>query len=389
MLKYPTRLALALIALVMSGTIMAAEPDTTRDIDPLIAALCSKRVVLLGEDSGHGAGATVAMKGRIMRALVERCGFRSVYVEGPVYEFLDLEERLVQRTARVEHLADAVGGMWAGTQEFEPTLRWLWDQANTGLVRVYGLDVQVAGISQHFSERALSGRLAVHAGPARAACEDQLGRLTRWDFPASRPYDAAFREQLRDCLTNIDRALSSSSNDLDLASRRMAISLLRYLDMAEGDTFNVRDAAMAENFMWHHARAPEARAIVWTATSHAVKAPLPSHPDRVSLGMHLHDHLGDALASIGFSAKAGRHGRPGSRPPVSITYADDALEQRNDGASYLDNAHLRRLGSITSSVVAYGRPQRANWGIVLDGIVLLPRETPLHAMETDPPAWSE
>ncbi len=364
---------------------VAAPPPATPDIDAIVEDLCFKRVVMLGEDSGHGAGATVAMKGRIMAALVERCGFDTVYFESPVYEFLDLEEHLAARDAHPEQLADAIGAIWAGTREFEPTLRWLWGQSNAGAVRVRGLDVQTGGVSQHFSARVLPRRLAAHAGAKRDACEAQLGRLTRWEFDASNRYDDAFRERLRGCLADIEQALATSDAEVDRASHRMTVSLRGSLDIEDGPGFNIRDRAMAQNFIWHHARAPGERAIIWTSTRHAVKAPLPDHPERISLGMHLQAHVGDLLASVGFSAKKGQHGRP-SRNPVSIANDAGALEHRDSDMGYLGLDRLRKMGDIASSVVAYRQPQHADWSALLDAIVVLPVETPLHALDATEPA---
>ncbi|MBD9469343.1 erythromycin esterase family protein [Pseudoxanthomonas sp. PXM01] len=385
MLKCIGLMAIALGMLASPCIAMAAAPPAEPDIDAVIEDLCFKRVVMLGEDSGHGAGATVAMKGRIMAALVERCGFDTIYFESPVYDFLDFEERLAARDASPALLGDAVGAIWTGTREFEPTLRWLWAQVTAGHVRVRGLDIQTGGVTQHFSANTLPRRLAAHAGAQRDACEDQLGRLTRWEFDASNRYDDAFRERLRRCLTDIEQVLATSDAEVDRASHRMAVGLRSSLALEDGPGFNLRDKAMAQNFMWHHARTPGERAILWTSTRHAVKATLPDHPERISLGMHLQEHFGDLLASIGFSAKRGEHGRP-SRKPVSIANDADALEHRDRGTGYLDRARLQQIGDIASSVVAYRQPQHADWSALLDGIVLLPVETPLHALDATGPA---
>ena len=76
---------IAALALLVLGAVFfspskasEASGDESRAFDAAIAMLCDKRLVLLGEDAGHGAGSTVALKGRITRALVERCGFSAV-----------------------------------------------------------------------------------------------------------------------------------------------------------------------------------------------------------------------------------------------------------------------------------------------------------------------
>lgn len=370
-------LAILMLALAVPGIATASTVPVADAFDAAIESLCTQRVVMLGEDAGHGAGATVMLKGRIVEALVDRCGFDALYFESSVYEFLALEEQLARGTAEPARLAEAIGPLWSGTREFQPTLRWLWDRASKGTLRLRGLDIQVGGVSQPFSEHALPRRLAAHAGSARVACEGRLARLTQWDFSASHPYDDAFRDALRRCLASIGRGVSGPDGQAD---RAMAISLGQFLDMSSGASFNTRDEGMARNFSWQHARTPGERAIIWTSTPHAVKAPLPDRPDRISLGMHLHRRLGSGLASVGFTARSGRHGRP-SLPPVAIALSATSLEARGGIPMYLDRTRLRSMGPIESSVVAYRHPQLADWSALLDGIWMLPLETPLSAVE--------
>lgn len=169
------RTVLWLLALTLPGvaTASGAGADDAVEFDALIASLCQKRVVLLGEDAGHGAGTTLVVKGRIVEALVDRCGFDTLYFESPLYEFLDFEERQARGDAQPAHLADAIGPMWAGTREFEPTLRWLWQRGQAKTLRLRGLDVQMGGISQHFSERELPARPSVDIAPDAASLEQR------------------------------------------------------------------------------------------------------------------------------------------------------------------------------------------------------------------------
>lgn len=374
--------AAALLALAFSGSVLAAEARGGADFDAAIDALCTKDVVLLGEDAGHSGGDTVRLKSDMVVTLVERCGFSALYFESPVYEFLRLEERLARGDADPQALADAVGGLWAGTREFQPLLHWAWKKADAGALRLRGLDLQVGGSTQYFSEQELPARLARHAGPDRENCEHRLEQLTQWSFDADRPYDDAARQGLRTCLSAIEAELAGEQHDeASRFTRHMAGNLQGFLDLSEGDRFNRRDAAMAHNLIWHRARSQGERAIVWTATTHAAKAALPAQPDRVSLGMHLEERLGDSLASIGFTAMAGRHGRPSGPEQELAAPAADSLEAMAgsiDAPIYLDAPALQRLGMVEARVAAYARPQRAEWGQLLDGVWILPVESPLH-----------
>ena len=388
---------IAALALLVLGAVFfspskasEASGDESQAFDAAIAMLCDKRLVLLGEDAGHGAGSTVALKGRITRALVERCGFSAVYFESPLYEFLHLEERLAAGHATPELLADAVGALWAGTVEFEPTLAWLWPQIQAGSLDVRGLDIQVGGLTQHYSAQALPARLARHAGRARATCERRIARLTRWEFDATHPFDDRFRTRLRACLATIQTQLAAGPNTLSSdATQRMSWALMRALDMDSHDSFNLREDAMARNVAWHQARAPVSRVVVWTATRHALKGVLADQPERIPLGMRLAPAFGPALASIGFTAVSGHHGRPGRAPLIVSPPGPGMLEattQVSRSSVFLDAARLRPAGVLESRVVGYTRPTAADWSTLLDGIWILPLENPLHrAMDVETP----
>ena len=102
-------------------------------------------MVLLGEDSSHGSGATLEAKVAIVERLIEECHFSAVFFESQAYDFLDLELALAARTATPEQLADAIGGLWSTTREIDPLVSflyqaaaWLARQAGTDLVEIPG-----------------------------------------------------------------------------------------------------------------------------------------------------------------------------------------------------------------------------------------------------------
>lgn len=385
MRKLAARMATILVllapALAAEKTMAAGTSAVEEQIfDAAIDTLCAKRVVVLGEDSGHGAGRTVALKGRITRALVERCGFSTIYFESPLYEFLHLQEQLDAGNAYPELLSDAIGPLWAGTREFQPTLQWLWGRVASGHLQVQGLDVQVGSVTQAYSAEMLPARLASSAGASQAACQREIGRLTRWEFDKTHPFDDAFRARLHQCLSVIQRNFAKRRDDAaSLRGERMGWALSRALGLNSVDGFNLRDEAMALNLAWHQARSPSARIIVWTASSHAVKGPLPDRPTRVSLGMHLEAAYGNGLASIGFTAYTGHHGRPGQSNDLGVpTPASlEALQGPPLFPYYLGTDELHRIGPVESRVVAYSRTLHADWTRLLDGIWVLPHETPL------------
>src|SRR5687768_6797556 len=63
------------------------------------AAVCGKRVVLLGELPEHGHARGFGVKARIVERLVARCGFRAVLFEAGSFDFFGLE-RAIATTQR-------------------------------------------------------------------------------------------------------------------------------------------------------------------------------------------------------------------------------------------------------------------------------------------------
>ena len=94
------------------------------------AAVCGKRVVLLGELPEHGHARGFGIKARIVERLVARCGFRAVLFEAGSFDFFGLE-RAIAATRRAPGgpagaaagagradslelaLSRAIGGFWS------------------------------------------------------------------------------------------------------------------------------------------------------------------------------------------------------------------------------------------------------------------------------------
>ena len=64
------------------------------------AAVCSKRVVLLGELPEHGEARGFGVKARVVERLVARCGFHAVLFEAGSYDFFGLERAIATTPGR-------------------------------------------------------------------------------------------------------------------------------------------------------------------------------------------------------------------------------------------------------------------------------------------------
>jgi erythromycin esterase-like protein len=90
------------------ATATAATP-----LDRVVRDVCNKRVVLLGEDSHHGGGGTLAAKTALVSRLIDECGFSAVVFEASLAEFVDLNRAFAAGKASPPYVADAIGGLWS------------------------------------------------------------------------------------------------------------------------------------------------------------------------------------------------------------------------------------------------------------------------------------
>lgn len=354
-------------------------------LDAVIGDVCEKNIILLGEDAHHAGGETLEIKTRLVRKLIEECHFSAVFFESQIYDFIDLQHAFDDKTAKPHHVAAAIGGLWSEASESAPLVDYLFRQASGGRITLAGIDSQIGGATQLYSQHRLPAALAQHlAGMRRTACETELARLTKWQYDGTNRYDDIARARLRSCLTDIQSSSTrhASGNLTATETGQMTASLLRYLDMVAGHQFNVRDRAMFDNFGWQLSRLPEgAKVIVWCATIHAVKKAMLGGPG-VPMGYYIHQAYGDRAAAIGLTALSGNFGRPGKIPTALDTPSPQSLEGRvsadgSDSIRYLDRTQLTEIGSIQARALNYRKSEPADWATLLDGVIVLREERPL------------
>lgn len=378
-------LGLALCCCVASASGTPTTPDPGHALDALVKDVCGKQLVLLGEDANHGSGATLALKVELVKRLVNECHYSAVLFEGQVYDFIDLQHAIDARTATPEQVNATIGGLGSGARETAPLVDFLFQQAMAGHLTLGGLDPQVGGATQRYTQKRLPAALAGYLRDARRKeCEAELSRLTNWQYDDSNDYDAATRTRLRSCVNDIQTGITKHKRDKATGEASiMTTNLLRYLDMADGNDFNVRDRAMFENLVWNLSRLPKgAKVIVWCATVHAVKGPMPNNTD-VSMGTFVHAEFKDHAAAIGFSAVSGSFGRPGKPPTLLEAASPDSLESRafagtDADVRYLDRQQLAGFGTVVARPLNFRKPAPTAWATLLDGLVVLREEQPQH-----------
>ena len=353
------------------------------EIDRLVRDVCRRDIVLLGEDANHGGGRTLEIKTEIVKRLVARCGFGAVVFESQFYDLLAHARAVDAGTATAGDLADAVGPLWSRAQEAQPLIAFLHAETMAGRLRVAGIDPQVGGITGHYARRELGGALAAVLDDEHgAACRAEIDRHNGWRYDDAQPFDDAAQRRLRACSDAIRAAIASKGIDPAADIAAMAAAYARYLDMALGGDGDMRDLGMFEALQWHRARWPKGtKLVVWCATVHAAKRLEGIAPEMRPLGAHVHAAYGDRAAAIGFTARSGAFGNPGtSGAPNALTPADPhaleavALGDGDAGLRYVDRKRLRKLGTIAARPINYRKTHAAPWAEMLDGILVLREE---------------
>jgi erythromycin esterase-like protein len=139
---------------------------------------------------------------------------------------------------------------------------------------------------------------------------------------------------------------------------------------------------MARNLAWWSDRLPNgAKIVVWTATTHAARAPggQPALPIGVTtLGARLAERWGDQLAVIGFTALEGQWSRAGRPSQPLAPLPPNALEARalaagapgdSAGWAYLDRTKLRSFGPVPSRL--FGKITTTDWSPAFDGVLVI------------------
>lgn len=362
-------------------------------MDRLVADVCGKQVVLLGEDSHHGSGSTLEAKAEIVERLIGECHFSAVFFESQVYDFIGLREALSDKLATPAQVADSIGGLWSTTAEMDPLIDYLFRAASDRQVVLAGLDLQTGGATNFYTQQRLPSRLARYLeGRERARCEVALHRLTNWEYDDESLYDDNAIRQLRSCLVDIQAGIAKHADTSAADSTFMASNLMQSLDMPSDA--GLRDAAMYKNFLWLRQRLPaNAKIVVWCATIHARKTGADQPGAATPMGAYIHELLGARAAAIGFSALSGSYGRMGRQTVELIPAAPDSLEGRAlahyDGpVRYVDSRQLHAYGKIAGRAIEYGKPQSRDWGDVIDGLVVLRQEQPPHYVHGAKPRQS-
>jgi erythromycin esterase-like protein len=369
----PLIACLASIALLRVGTAAHVQGPTPQSIvDGVVAAVCQRQIVLLGELPTHGEARTFEAKSRIADRLMAQCGFTAILFEAGIYDFIGFERAADARTATPEQLDNAIGRFW-WTRELTPWRRALFEAATRQRVVVGGLDDQVS-ITAHYAREALPRLIAAASSESAATeCRQAVSRHVGWTYDATNPFDERERLRLQQC-TRAAADAAAASRSLDAADRVMLESFARYVDRQRPGVAVGRDESMYRNLVWYLERLPaNGRVVIWTATVHAARQR--GSLSQVPLGARVLERWGDRVGAVGFTAYAGYTSMAG-RPPSPIADAPpgslEATATSESAWALLDSGKLRAIGRVPSRLL--GKFVSDAWSDYFDAVVVIRQE---------------
>ena len=302
------------------------------DLEPLRDIVDGARVVAIGEHS-HFIDEFARMRRRLLRFLVERCGFTVL-----AFEYGFSEGFALDAWARGEGADDDLAEHLAGTIPVgvDGPLRWVRRYNGTAArpVRFAGVDIPAAGGSllpaldpvadylrqvdpESVPAVETATRIAASfAGDSAAVAAPAWARLAAADQDAL----SATLSRLLTRFRSVEPLYVSRSDQhgYDVALRRLEGAChADYTFHAMADLFtgqgltadtSARDAYMAESLLWHLERGePESRVVLVAHNAHIQKAPI-SFDGRLTafpMGQHLHRVLGDEYFALGLTSTTG------------------------------------------------------------------------------------
>lgn len=398
---------------------LAFDDTDWSDLDALADAIGTRRVVLLGEQSG-GDGTTLRAKARLVRYLHERHGFGALVFEGGIYDLRAADARLEAGDDTEGALRNALPEPWRSSAELAPLFAWLGAQRRTDMpVRLGGIDPRVSSVPGTLAApmlgAALEAYLARYASPvladaawprlrARLDTIGLAGDANPTTAPDAREALASGLERLRE---ETDR-LVNVAPESDAAFWRTAIAGLQVREgwAARRDAGQADTAAMLRQEAMARALVDavqsvfgETRVIVWTSSVAALRSAKElltvtgeaRDVETPAFGERAREVLGDdQLYALGFLAASGAYGpfeagtpvRPLVRPPPESW--DGLFLAAGRPFAFL---HLRRSPTLDNIWLYERRIARAlgyqqvaaRWPFVFDGFFFTAEMAPVSA----------
>jgi erythromycin esterase len=273
-----------------------AKDEDFSDLEPLMTAIGSSRVVQMGEPS-HGAGSAFAAKVRIIKFLHERMGFDVLVWESGLYDVRLAQAAMRSAEDPVTAAKRGILSVWSNAEEVKPLLEYVKaSQVTTSPIDLAGMDMKptAARTDELFLADLRSFVGALQDAPLRTTGATLVERIVttygQMRAPKKKEELKDFQKAVDDLLAAIrsHRAIFEQAHGaMEIAFFEHALAGLRghgtstyhrrRADRPKGAEANVldfeewnrRDALMASNLQWLiNERYAGRKIIVWAHNAH-------------------------------------------------------------------------------------------------------------------------
>jgi erythromycin esterase len=331
---------------ILIRSIDPADEDFS-DLMPLVKRIGDARVVQLGEAT-HGDGSTFLAKGRLIRFLHEVMGFDVLAWEAGFFDVSLMDQGL--RSDIPVRDAGALGlyQIWARSSEVQPTLEYVRSTQRTAHpIQTVGFDSRVSTRPARdklfpelifaFFDRLDPRLLSPQEREDLTTMSAALVPVDYYAHPGDRNYNRALPRRLISVIDERRPELLARYTPRQIDYTRQTLVSLMNMDRAlldDGAGYG-RDAAMAENLLWHlNGPLRDRKVIVWAHNFHVMLDFISPQAGAAAeegtlrsdtMGRHLAKALGKEMVTFGFLSHHGRYAYAGEAPENLPAVAADSL----------------------------------------------------------------
>lgn len=372
------------------------------DLEFLRETLKNKDIVMLGEQT-HSDGATFLAKSRLIKYLHQNLGYDVLIYETGLYDTENLWENLKNNSPdKPVDFSKALYPFWCENQENEELLNYILKNIGKGNeMEIAGLDVQFSGrIKNHERDSLLTQYLDSKPQINAEDFPSFFSIKHRYNYYANKWMAKRLTETKRDSILkdiqSINKifALDSKQNKEDSLYTRFfknIETLYNYswnYDRGEDMRFQIRDSAMAENFIClKENKFKNRKVIIWAANLHIsydnnIYTPILS--SFTSMGEYIKKKYGERCYSINFTSFSNTENLSNSNKLYSNKSVEYLLNQLNNPYLYFDFNEIDSTSYLQNKFVMNCNQRLslyAEWSKITDGVFYIDKMTGLHKLK--------